>query len=118
VQISGRISMTDIVVDGHTIGKGQQAITVLGAANRDPEEFGPTAQEFDITRANAASHVSFGAGIHFCVGAPLARLESMIAIRTLAEKIPSFEIAVSEPVYKENFVLRGLQNLPITFQTA
>jgi cytochrome P450 len=118
VQISGRISMTDIEVDGHTITKGNQAITVLGAANRDPEEFGPTSQEFDITRANAANHVSFGAGIHFCVGAPLARLESTIAIRTLAEKVPSFEIAVDEPVYKENFVLRGLQSLPIRFQTA
>lgn len=118
VQITGRISMTDLEVDGHTISKGNQAICVIGAANRDPAEFGPSAQDFDITRANAANHVSFGAGIHFCVGAPLARLESTIAIRTLAEKVPAFELADGEPVYKENFVLRGLQSLPITFQTA
>jgi cytochrome P450 len=118
VQITGRISMTDIVVDDHAISKGEQALCVIGAANRDPEEFGDDAEVFDITRANAANHVSFGAGIHFCVGAPLARLESTIAIRTLAEKIPHFKIAVDQPVYKENFVLRGLQSLPITFQTA
>jgi cytochrome P450 len=118
VQISGRISMTDIVVRGHTIEKGSQAITVLGAANRDPDEFGPTAQGFDITRPNAANHVSFGAGIHYCLGAPLARLESTIAVRTLAQKVPSYVLAVDDPVYKENFVLRGLQSLPIRFQTA
>jgi len=118
VQITGRISMTDIEVAGQTIAKGEQAICVIGAANRDPDEFGDTAGDFDITRSNAANHVSFGAGIHFCVGAPLARLESTIAIRTLAERVPSFEIVTDEPVYKENFVLRGLQSLPIRFQTA
>jgi cytochrome P450 len=118
VQITGRISMTDLEIDGHTIAKGNQAITVIGAANRDPDTFGDDAQSFDITRSNASAHISFGAGIHFCVGAPLARLESTIAIRTLAEKVPAYTLVDAQPVYKENFVLRGLQALPIRFQTA
>src|SRR5439155_15976588 len=107
VQITGRISMTDMEFDGHTISKGQQALCVIGGANRDPAEFGSNAGSYDINRPNAANHVSFGAGIHFCVGAPLARLESTVAIRTLAERVKRFEVQTDEPEYKENFVLRG-----------
>jgi cytochrome P450 len=118
VQITGRISMTDITVDGQTMSKGQQAVCVIGAANRDPDEFGDDAGSFDITRGNSANHVSFGAGIHFCVGAPLARLESQVAFKTLAQRVKSYEVATDAPEYKENFVLRGLQSLPIRFQTA
>ncbi len=117
VQLTGRISMTDLPVNGHIIGKGQQALCVIGAANRDPAEFGETAQEYDITRSNI-NHVSFGAGIHFCVGAPLARIEATLALRILAERIESLEIETDTPEYKENFVLRGLQSLPVSFQPA
>jgi cytochrome P450 len=113
VQVTGRISMTDLEFDGHTLSKGQQGLCVIGAANHDPAEFGPTAGDFDITRG-AKSHIAFGAGVHFCLGAPLARLEAEIAFEAFARKIGAFELA-DEPTYRENFVLRGLSRLPIRF---
>jgi cytochrome P450 len=113
VQITGRISMTELEFDGHTLEKGQQALCLIGGANRDASEFGENAQSFDITRT-PNNHVAFGAGIHFCLGAPLARLEARIAFETLARRIGAFELA-DEPSYRENFVLRGLSRLPIEF---
>ncbi len=116
VQLSGRISMTDLTFDDHVLTKGQQALTLIGAANRDPEEFGPTAGDFDITRT-PNNHVAFGAGIHFCLGAPLARMEAQIAFATMARRIGTFRLA-DEPSYRENFVLRGLSKLPIEFASS
>ena len=113
VQITGRISMTDLEFDGHVLSKGQQGLCLIGGANRDPAEFGPTAGTFDITRT-PNNHVAFGAGIHFCLGANLARLEAQTAIEALARRIGPFELA-DEPSYRENFVLRGLSRLPIRF---
>lgn len=115
VQITGRIAMMELEFGGHVLSVGQQGLCIIGGANRDPDEFGPTAGSFDITRA-AANHVSFGAGIHFCVGAPLARMEAQIAFETMAKRIGSFELT-EEPSYRENFVLRGLSKLPITFSS-
>jgi cytochrome P450 len=120
VQITGRIAMTDLVF-GEDIGtpvplpKGQQGLCLIGAANRDPAEFGPTANSFDITRT-PNNHVAFGAGIHFCLGAPLAKLEAQITFETLARRIGPFELT-ADPSYRENFVLRGLASLPIAFNT-
>jgi cytochrome P450 len=116
VQVTGRLAMMDLTFDGQQLAKGQQAICLIGAANRDPDEFGPTAESFDITR-NPNNHVAFGAGIHFCLGAPLARMEGQIAFERFAERIAEFKLT-DEPTYRENFVLRGLQTLPISFQTA
>lgn len=113
VQITGRIAMTPLSFDGETLDPGHQGICVIGAANRDPEEFGPTAVDFDITRS-PNNHVAFGAGIHFCVGAPLARQEAQIAFETFARRIGDFELT-DEPTYREAFVLRGLSKLPIAF---
>jgi cytochrome P450 len=73
VQVTGRLAMKDIDFDGHPLGRGQQAVCLIGAANRDPDAFGPTASTYDITRTEN-NHVAFGAGVHFCLGAPLARL--------------------------------------------
>lgn len=111
VQITGRLAMKDLDFDGNALGVGQQAICLIGAANRDPREFGETADDFDITRT-PNNHVAFGAGIHFCLGAPLARLEGKIAIERFAQRVGSFELA-DEPSYREAFVLRGLDKLPI-----
>jgi hypothetical protein len=113
VQVTGRIAMTDLTFGEHTIGKGQQALCLLGAVNRDPDEFGATSQSFDITRS-PNNHVSFGAGIHFCLGANLARMEAQIAFEHFARRVGAFRLA-AEPSYRENFVLRGLSRLPITF---
>lgn len=113
VQITGRIAMTDLGFNGHTLGPGSQAICVIGGANRDPEEFGGSAEAFDITRS-PNNHVAFGAGIHFCLGAPLARMEAQIVLETFARKVGQFRL-VEEPSYRENFVLRGLSRLPVAF---
>ena len=115
VQVTGRISMTELAFDGHELPPGQQALCLIGAANRDPEEFGSTAGDYDITRS-PNNHVAFGAGIHFCLGAPLARMEAQIAFETFARRIGAFELA-DEPTYREHFVLRGLSRLPIRFGT-
>lgn len=114
VQITGRIAMTELSFDGHTLSPGLQGICVIGGANRDPEEFGDTAQHFDITRS-PNNHVAFGAGIHFCLGAPLARIEAQITFETFARRVGPFEL-MEEPGYRENFVLRGLSKLPVAFQ--
>ncbi|HYZ93855.1 MAG TPA: cytochrome P450 [Actinomycetota bacterium] len=114
VQVSGRIAMTELQFGDATLEPGCQGICVLGAANRDPEEFGETADEFDITRV-PNNHVAFGAGIHFCLGAPLARLEAQIAFERFAQRVGSFE-PTDEPGYRENFVLRGLSRLPVEFK--
>ena len=113
VQITGRISMTELTFDDHVLTPGHQGLCIIGGANRDPAEFGPTAGEFDITRT-PNNHVAFGAGIHFCLGAPLAKMEAQIAFETFARRIGSFELT-DDPAYRENFVLRGLSKLPIRF---
>ena len=111
VQITGRIAMTELTFDDHTLEPGAQGLCVIGGANRDPEEFGDTAGAFDITRSNN-NHVSFGAGIHFCIGAPLARMEAQAAFEGFAARVEDFELT-EEPTYREAFVLRGLGKLPI-----
>jgi cytochrome P450 len=114
VQVTGRIAMTELTFDGHTLEPGSQAICLLGGANRDPQEFGETAGAFDLTRS-PNNHVAFGAGVHFCLGAPLARMEAQIVFETFSRKVGSFDL-VEEPGYRENFVLRGLSKLPVAFQ--
>lgn len=113
VQVTGRISMTDLEFDGYALPKGQQGLCLLGAANRDPSEFGSNAGDFDISRS-PNNHVAFGAGIHFCLGANLARLEAQKAVGAFARRIGTFELT-EDPSYRENFVLRGLARLPIAF---
>ncbi|MGH7860275.1 MAG: cytochrome P450, partial [Candidatus Binatia bacterium] len=113
VQITGRIALKELTFDNETLERGQQAICVIGAANRDPDEFGPTAPDFDVTRGHH-NHVSFGAGIHFCLGAPLARMEAQIAFEAFAQRTSAYELT-DEPTYREAFVLRGLAKLPVAF---
>jgi cytochrome P450 len=96
-----------------TLPKGKQAILLLAAANRDPEQF-PDPERFDITRG-ASQHLAFGFGIHFCLGAPLARVEGEIALGTLVRRVRGLELRTEAPEYKENIVLRGLASLPVGF---
>jgi cytochrome P450 len=83
---------------------------MLGAANRDPARFA-NPHQFDPTRSNNA-HTSFGAGIHFCVGAPLARLEMEIALDMLFRRFPEMKIT-SNPVYKDAYHFHGLEQLVV-----
>ena len=116
VQLTGRIALEDMEIAGATVPKGHSVVLLLGAANRDPDRF-PDPERFDITR-NDDNHLAFGFGIHFCIGAPLARLEGQIALGTLVRRFDALELRTEAPEYKENIVLRGLRSLPVAFSAA
>lgn len=111
VQLTGRVTLEDVDVDGSTVPKGAQTLLLLGAANRDPRVF-EDPDTFDISRGGS-SHLSFGAGIHFCLGAPLARLEARVVFEELAQSFEEVGLG-GELAYRENIVLRGLSTLPVS----
>jgi cytochrome P450 len=113
VQFTYRRAREDFQIDGKPLRRGQIVHLVLGAANRDPAQF-PDPDRLDITRS-PNHHVSFGYGHHFCLGAPLARLEAQIAIRTLVQRFPALRLGDETLEYQNNFVLRGLKALPVVF---
>jgi cytochrome P450 len=112
VQMTTRLALDDIEVSGNTIRRGQPVAMLLGAANRDPGQF-LDPDNFDITRAGADKHIGFGNGIHFCLGAPLARVEGEIALGTLFRRLPTLSLTTDAPKYRDTFVLRGLETLPV-----
>lgn len=114
VQAVSRIAREDMRLRGKTVRKGDRVFLVLGAANRDPEAF-PDPDRFDIRR-KPNRHVAFGYGPHFCVGAPLARLEGEIALNRLAARFPGMALAEPEPAWLPHFVLRGLARLPLALE--
>jgi cytochrome P450 len=116
VQMTGRTALEDMEVGGATIRRGQQSILLLAAANRDPSVFAKP-DEFDIGRRDNP-HLAFGFGIHYCLGAPLARIEGEVALTTLVRRFQGLQLRVERPEYKENIVLRGLAALPVTFERA
>jgi pimeloyl-[acyl-carrier protein] synthase len=111
VQRSGRTVLEDVKVNGHQLFAGQRVTVMIGAANRDPAQF-VDPDRLDVTRNNAASHQSFASGIHYCVGAPLARLEAQLALGALFRFAPGLQLA-GEPVWRSTFVLHGLTSLPV-----
>ena len=113
VQFTNRVALEDLELGGRHIRRGQLVLLILAAANRDPEQF-PDPDRLDITRS-PNHHVAFGQGIHFCLGAPLARLEAQIAFSTLLRRLPGLRLADSLLEYCENFNFRGLKALPVRF---
>jgi cytochrome P450 len=113
VQGTKRVMLDDVEIGGKVIPKGDQAILVIAAANRDPERF-PDPDRLDITRADN-HHLAFGFGIHHCLGAPLARVEGEIALTMLIGRFHDLQLKTDAPAYKENIVLRGLAQLPLAF---
>ena len=89
VQLTGRVAMEDLEINGHKVEEGTPCTTLLGAANRDPAKF-PDPDRFDVRR-NPKDHVGLGDGIHFCLGAPLARAEAAIAIGELIKRFPDLQ---------------------------
>ena len=113
VQFSRRITTADLDVDGTTIPAGTFTLTCLGSANHDDARWGSTADELDITRPDANQHMSFGNGIHHCLGSSLARTEAQVAMGALVRRFPDLELA-GEPERNGRVVLRGLESLPVT----
>jgi cytochrome P450 len=96
---------------GKQMEPGQVLLCILGAANRDPDQFSEP-DRFDIGRANKR-HLAFGLGIHYCLGAPLAVAEAQVAINTLLRRFPEPEPEFETPQWASSFILRGLKTLPI-----
>jgi cytochrome P450 len=105
-----RYALSDVEYAGQAFRKGEVIGLMLGAANRDPVRFAE-ADRFDPFRTDGAN-VSFGAGIHFCIGAPLARIELQIALRTLFQRLPGLKLA-SEPRYNNVYHFHGLERLDV-----
>ena len=113
VQRTARTPTEDVTIGGCTIPKGEIVMPFIGAADRDPAQF-PTPDRLDITRTENR-HIAFGLGIHFCLGAPLARIEGQIAINTLLKRMPKLALAVERPEHRQSLTLRGLTALPVSF---
>ncbi|MGA4994603.1 cytochrome P450 [Nonomuraea bangladeshensis] len=131
VQLTGRVALRDAELGGTPVPAGTAVVALIGAANRDPAVF-PDPDHFDpgrsdpgrsdpgrsdATRSDGARepgrHLAFGLGIHFCLGATLARMEGEIALSALAAAAPRMELLDPAPPYKPNLVLRGLARLPV-----
>jgi cytochrome P450 PksS len=110
-----RYTLEDVLISGSTIPRGALVYVVLASANRDERQF-ENADRLDITR-QGHRHLAFGQGVHYCLGAPLARLEAQIAINALLRRFPRLELAVSETKirWKKGLVLRGVESLPVRY---
>jgi hypothetical protein len=115
VQVTGRTTLEDVdEIGGIRLEKEQSVVCLLGSANRDPAIYRDPDQ-LDITRSDVRP-LSFGGGIHYCVGAQLARIEGEIAIATLLRRLPELRIDdIDHPDWRQTFVLRGLNKLPASW---
>lgn len=110
-----RSTMEDVVLSGTAVPKGARLLLLFSSANRDEEVF-EHADRFDISRESAARHLGFGYGTHFCVGAPLARLQALIALEGLTQRLPNLRLVPDEPpVYLPNLLNRGPQRLQVAW---
>jgi cytochrome P450 len=110
VQVTGRSALEPIDVGGITVEAGERVVLLLAAANRDAAQFDDP-DHLDVARPDVHP-LSFGGGIHFCLGAALARVEGQVVIGTLVERYPEFA-QTGDPAWRENFTLRGLSSLPL-----
>jgi cytochrome P450 len=109
-----RIVAEPVTMRGITLNQGDRVFAMINAANRDPRAF-LEPERLDLGRRNNR-HLAFGQGIHFCIGAPLARLEARIAIHALLARCPEICLATGELVWSDSLVFRGLHHLPVVFQ--
>jgi cytochrome P450 len=112
-QHTARIAREDVELGGKGIRRGQAVIAVMGAANRDPERF-PDPDRLDLGRQDNR-HLAFGWASHFCLGAPLARIEGQVAFETIVRRFPDLRLTSAPLTWRENLGLRGLTALPVTF---
>lgn len=111
VQMGMRVTIEPTEIDGVTVPAFDQVLTLLGAANRDPKMF-EDPDRLDLTRHNAARHMSFGGGIHHCLGMALARTEGQVALGGLVARFPDIEL-VEEPPIRDRMVLRGYERIMV-----
>jgi pimeloyl-[acyl-carrier protein] synthase len=111
LQGTSRVALEDLELYGEKVGAGQSLLTLMGCANRDPQQF-PDADRFDVGRRNNA-HLDFGAGVHACLGLHLARMEAQIAFAALLDRYPRIELRETEPQWGHTLTLRGLQRLNV-----
>jgi pimeloyl-[acyl-carrier protein] synthase len=116
LQAEYRVARTDAIVGDVEVRAGAAIIVAVGAANRDPAQF-PDPDVFDIRRANASQHLTFGTGIHRCLGAQLAQMELLVAVRALVQRLPGLRLA-GAPVQHRYDRWRGLQSLPVAWDVA
>ena len=109
MQFFDRTATQDLEIGGVAIKAGQKIVSLLGSANRDEEVF-PDADTMNLSRERNP-HIGFGAGIHFCIGAPLARLEMSVSLPELFKRFPALELA-GTPVRRNTFSLRGYESVP------
>ena len=115
VQLTYHVAMEDVEIGGVKMPQGDNVMCLLGSANHDPAVYPDHPDRLDITRPNVRP-LSFGGGIHFCLGAQLARLEAEVALTTLLRRIPNLRIDdVENPKWRPTFVLRGLKELPASW---
>ncbi len=115
VQRNWRLATEDLEIRRRRIGKGQLILQMLAAANRDPAQFpNPDPEQLEITR-HPNRHVAFGYGMHFCLGAPLARLEAQVALNTLLQRLPRLSLQDGNPCWHANIAFRSLRSLPVVF---
>jgi cytochrome P450 len=111
VQMAMRITLDPVEVAGRTIPAGRIVVLAVGAANHDPRVFDHPGQ-LDIFR-NPNPHLGFGGGAHFCIGAPLARLEARVVIPNLVRHLPSLHLMTKRLEWRPSFTVRGLRTLPL-----
>ena len=110
-----RIASEEVCVGRAKVPPGHDVIIAIGAANRDRKRFADP-DRLDVTRTDV-KHLAFSGGAHFCLGAPLARLEAEVALKTLLERFPQIELQTMEPEWRDTFTLRGLTRLPLAVRT-
>jgi cytochrome P450 len=110
-----RIARCDTLLDGQRVAAGEQVVAMLHDANHDPAVF-PSPDALDITR-DARRHVAFGAGAHYCLGAPLARAEAQVALAALID-LPDLQLETDEPQWRPVETLHALEALPVRFAPA
>jgi cytochrome P450 len=113
LQIARRVAFEDVELGGRWLGEGQYILCLLGAANRDPAVF-PEPDRLDLARPGVKA-MSFGGGIHHCLGAYLARVETEIAFRVLLDRLPGHRLETLEPEWNQNTFIRGLKALPVSW---